>query len=139
MPVSIEEFIDEPIVVFRFEDTLDNATAREANDEALDILSTVGSYYAVLDFRDLPMALGDALRFLKEQRDGKPDMISHPGIHYVVVNRKVLQPGAAKLIGVPEPVVFSRKDDAIDHIRIMIATRAYRMQQDGKDNPEANV
>jgi hypothetical protein len=132
MPVSIEEFVDEPIVTFRFEEVLDAETAHEANEEALNMLAEMGSYYAVLDLRDLPMLVKDALRMLKAQGDGEPDMISHPRIHYVVVSRRATVGSGSNvtgLKGVPEPLVFSKADDAVDHIRIMIATRAYRMQQ----------
>ena len=135
MPVSVEEFVDEPIVTFRFEETLDAATARKANEEALDMLAEMGSYYAVLDLRDLPMPIKDALKMLKAKADGLPDMISHPQIHFVVVSRRAMLDTETNLDrqnGIPEPLVFIRTDDAIDHIRIMIATRAYRMQQGGK-------
>jgi hypothetical protein len=141
MPITVEEFIDEPIVAFEFENPLDTETAFEANHEALSTLDRIGSYYAVLDFRDLTMPIKDALGILKAQRDGQPDMISHPQIHYVVVTRRANHSGDAlvSVTGNPPPLVFQRRDDAIDHLRIIMATRAYRLDNSKRNSKNAQV
>jgi hypothetical protein len=70
MTVEIESALDEPMVRFVFRGALDRDTLADALSGALDLLDSLGVYYAVLDIRQLDATLGEFLTAFTPKSDG---------------------------------------------------------------------
>ncbi len=117
MTVQVERALDEPIVRFVFEGTLDRDIVADALAEALGLLDELGVFFAVLDMRRLaatPAELVDAFA----QQTGDLALFDDPRIAALLVATQ--QPPAGTT---DTPPIFATVDDAVEFARVRFASR----------------
>lgn len=94
MAVQIERALDEPVVIFTFNNTLDEQTIQEANIDADDLLHTLGTFYAVLDVRELDMS---STAIAESFNQYNFVVLTEPRIAYVIVGQSGNQTNTLKV------------------------------------------
>ena len=111
MPIRVEQAVDDPIVTFIFVGGLDAETVRSANEQATLLLEQMGTYYAILDIRDVEITIGEALALLDPHN--APGLISDPRINPVIVGHPIPGDPTDKY----QYPVFDNRQDATEYIR----------------------
>ena len=117
MTVQVERALDEPIVRFVFDGTLDRDTVAEAVAEALGLLDELGVFFAVLDIRRLdatPAQVEDAFA----PQPGGLALFDEPRIAPLLVTAQLPPAGATDT-----PPRFGTNDAAIEFARVRFASR----------------
>lgn len=118
MPILVERDVDDPMVRFIFEGTLDAETISEANTQMQRLLDEMGTFYAIVDIRGTETTFGEAAALLESP--GMPSIAAEPRIHFVYLGQTVPHDPTNQQ-HVP---VFTTKEAAEDYIRQKIAEGA---------------
>lgn len=118
MPILVERAVDDPIVRFIFEGTLDADTIKDANAQMQRLLDEMGSFYAIVDIRGTETTFGEAAALLESP--DTPSIAAEPRIHFVYLGQTVPHDPTNQQ-RVP---VFTTKEAAEEYVRQQIAEGA---------------
>ena len=118
MPILVERAVDDPIVLFIFEGTLDAETIKEANAQMQRLLDEMGSFYAIVDIRGTETTFGEAAALLESPNT--PSIAAEPRIHFVYLGQTIPHDPTNQQ-RVP---VFTTKESAEEYVRQQIARGA---------------
>lgn len=110
MVVQIEQLPRQPIVIFSFSGALNVELAHEAERNATELIESLGSYYAVIDLREVQnMDLIEIINLLETQ--DIPSWITDTRISVALVSNTVIKPETS--IAYP---VFQSMDRALQYL-----------------------
>ena len=114
MPIKIEPYLDEPIVLFTLSEPIDADTIQDLNNQAMQRLNQMGSYFAVFDITHLNTLVQDFIAAIGGHATAK-SILSEPRIPHVFVSSS---PSPDSVEG-----TFATVETALEHVRKQIATR----------------
>jgi len=118
MSVSVERFVDDPIVTFVFADRLDSGTMEAFRQHKDELLQSMGAFYAILDVRSVPLPLDDVIATL--DGDDAYNLAAEPRIRFTVLVQSDVQTSNDPTIF----AVFEDKDEVLEYVHKDIASKA---------------
>lgn len=88
MPVTVEQYQDEPIIMASFSGLLDFDTVREMFAISADLIDAIGPpVYRITDWRGISSTFSDMMQIFREAGQGFPGSSTDPRLHPVMVGR----------------------------------------------------
>lgn len=118
MPIKLTRSVDDPIVMFAIEGQQDNESLIEIVREANQLLAEMGTFYAIVDMREVEITFGEVVAFFEVP--GLTNVLNDPRVKPVLV-RDSMPPDPT----IPEDTpIFADQDQAFDFVRRTIANNA---------------
>ena len=118
MSLNVERSVDDPIANFTIVGNLDTETLRDLKAQAAGLLEEMGTYYAIVDVRQMERGENSSLNLDKVHTE---TVFADSRITMVIVGQS-----AGKVGNFP---TFPDKDAATDYIRKVIAKHASSQSQ----------
>lgn len=126
MSVSVERFVDDPIVIFNFSGQLDSDTVEEFNHVKEDLLMSLGAFYAILDVRAINLAREDDAVGVQAQFS-PDDLTADTRVRFALLGHA----NASRASDREETFIFRDKDEIVEHVRKELARTTLNKQASG--------